>query len=262
MERSSTAITEDGDGRHALPDTISIKRWFAAYAAMYVGAAVPLAVLIAGQGWTWDDWLHRTAATFAATSPAVKLVGFGLYLSMCCTFCPLPTGWIVAGVATREAAVTGELWTTVLAVGAVGALGSTIANLNDYHLFTWLLRSKRIAKVRGSRVYRASAEWFGRAPFFILVVFNVIPIPVDVIRMLATTYRYPRLRFAAANFVGRFIRYGIIAFVTFWWNLGWIAVVALLGLAVVLGAGRVLPALARKLFARRAAALDGPEIKT
>jgi membrane protein YqaA with SNARE-associated domain len=209
-----------------------------------------MAMLIARQGWTWDDWVHQMAATFAATSATVKLLAFGLYLSICCTFCPLPTRWLVAGLATREAAVTGELWTTVLAVAAVGALGSTVANLNDYHLFTWMLRSRRIAKVRTSRVYRASAGWFGRAPFFILTVFNVVPIPVDVVRMLATTYRYPRLRFAAANFVGRFISYGVIAFVTFWWNLGREAVVTLLGLAVALGAMRALPKLARKVFPR------------
>ena len=67
------------------------------------------------------------------------------------------------------------------------------------------------------------------------MVFNVIPIPVDVVRMLATTYRYPRVPFGAASFIGRFLRYGVIAFVTFWWDLGWIAPVALLALAVVLG---------------------------
>ncbi|HUS47464.1 MAG TPA: hypothetical protein VM098_05065 [Phycisphaerae bacterium] len=248
MERSST--TTDAALVGSLGDTISIRRWFAAYAVMVVAAAVPMATLIARQGWSWDGWVHQTARTFAATSPAVKLLGFGLYLSICCTFCPLPTGWIVAGVATREAAVTGELWTTVLAVAAVGAAASTIANLNDYHLFTWMLRSRRIAKVRTSRIYRVAARWFSRAPFTILVVFNVIPIPVDVIRMLATTCRYPRVPFAAANFIGRFLRYGVIAFVTFWWNLGEIAVFILLALAVVLGAGRALLPAARKLLAR------------
>ena len=100
---------------------------------------------------------------------------------------------------------------TAAIVGAVGGAASTVANLNDYHLFTWLLRSRRIARVRHTRLYQASARWFARSPWFILVIFNIVPIPVDVIRMLATTCRYPRLPFAAANFLGRFVRYAAIA---------------------------------------------------
>jgi membrane protein DedA with SNARE-associated domain len=74
--------------------------------------------------------------------------------------------------------------------------------------------------------------------------------------MLATTYRYPRLPFAAANLVGRFIRYGVIAFVTY--SLGsqgkW-AVLALLGVAVVLGAVKAAQAAMRRI--RPAAANAG-----
>ncbi|HUS48025.1 MAG TPA: hypothetical protein VM098_07895 [Phycisphaerae bacterium] len=260
MERSSTATTERAPA--GLPDNVSIRRWFAFYGLLVLAAGVPMALMIRQQAWTWHDWAHDTARTFAGTEAAVKLLVFGLYLSMCCTFLPLPTGWIVAGVATREAAVTGELWTTVLAVAAVGAAASTVANLNDYHIFTWLLRSRRIARVRTSRIYEAASAWFGRAPFFILVVFNVIPIPVDVVRMLATTYRYPRLPFAGANFIGRFLRYGVISFVTFWWNLGWIAVVSLLALAVVLGATRAARALARRALGRPGGGPKGRETQT
>jgi membrane protein YqaA with SNARE-associated domain len=110
-----------------------------------------------------------------------------------------------------------------------------------------MLRSRRIARVRSSRIYHAAAEWFAKAPFFILVLFNVMPIPLDVVRMLATTYQYPRIRFAGANFVGRFLRYGVIAFVTYWWNLGWIAVVSLLALAIAMGVARLLRPLAYRL---------------
>ena len=133
-------------------------------------------------------------------------------------------------------------------VAIVGAIGSTIANLNDYHLFTWMLRHRHVAKVRDTRAHRAGVRWFAACPFWLLVVFNIVPIPVDMVRMLATTYRYPRRQFAAANFLGRFVRYGVIALVTYRWNLGWVAVVALLAMAVMLGAVRVVPAALRKLF--------------
>jgi membrane protein YqaA with SNARE-associated domain len=263
-----TQPTESLTAEVALPDGISVGRWFLAYAALLVAAAVPLWLLAMRQDWATESWLggglawrERLGAfadVFCTVSPALKLLAFAVYLSLCCTFLPLPTGWIVAAVATREAAVAASLSdnpavvaaVTTVVVAAAGAAGSTIANLNDYHLFTWILRHRGVAKVRNTRTYHTAARWFARAPGLILVIFNVVPIPVDVVRMLAATSRYPRLPFAVANFVGRFLRYGVIAFVTFWWDLGWVAVVALLGLAVVLAAGKGLRPLTRKLFAR------------
>ena len=263
-----TPTTETLTVEAAAPDGISVARWFLAYALLLLAAAAGLWLLAMRQDWATESWwgdglawrqrLGGFADVFRTVSPALKLLGFAVYLSLCCTFLPLPTGWIVAAVATREAAVAAALSgnpavvaaVTTVVVAAAGAAGSTIANLNDYHLFTWILRHRGVAKVRNTRTYAAAARWFARAPGLILVIFNVVPIPVDVIRMLAATYRYPRLPFAVANFIGRFLRYGVIAFVTFWWDLGWIAVVALLGLAVVLAAGKGLRPLARKLFAR------------
>ena len=267
MDGSSKHPAEALVARAFLPDAVSLRRWFLAYAAMLLAAAVGLWMLATRQDWAVETWWRPALplsarweafkSVFETVSPALKLLAFGVYLSLCCTFLPLPSGWIVAALATREAAVAAGLsgdpavvaLATTTIVAAAGATGSTVANLNDYHLFTWMLRHRGVAKVRRTRTFRAAANWFARSPFFILVLFNIIPIPVDVVRVLATTCRYGRAPFAAANFIGRFFRYAVIAFVTYWWNLGWYAAGALLGVAVVLGLARVLPALARKLLA-------------
>ena len=255
MERSSTRKFDPLAPDCDLPDDVSVRRWFGFYALLFAAGAVPLAVLISRQPWAWREWADHAAELFRQTSPAIKLLGFAIYTSLCCTFLPLPTGWIVAGVATREAAVAAgasgsdvvvALLTTLI-VAVVGAVASTIANLNDYHLFTWMLRHHRIARVRRTSAYLAAARWFAGSPFFLLVVFNIAPIPVDVVRILATTHRYPRAPFAAANFLGRFVRYAAIAFVTYWFDLGWLASAVLLALAAVLGGGRIIIALARRI---------------
>ena len=223
-------------------DTLRLRYWAAFYALFLIAAGLPMAWLMSSQGASLSDWLHHTKDAFRLTSPAVKLLSFTIYMSLCCTFLPLPTTWLVAGMATRAAAVAGDVWSVTLAVAVAGAIGSTIANLNDYHIMTWMLRSDRIAAVRHTKFYRASATWFSRSPFFILVVFNVIPFPIDVARLLAVAWRYPRGPFAAANFVGRFIRYGLVAFLMYQYDLGRNAVYFLLGLAVALAAVKVLPA--------------------
>ncbi len=254
MENSSTPNLISPLATPLPADGLSLRRWFAVYA---IWLAVAGGVLAAGvYGSDWSTWRHQPAQAFAEISPAIKLVAFTLYLSLCCTFLPLPTGWIVAALATREAAVTGDLLSTVLVTALAGALGSTLANLNDYHIVTALLRYHRIAAVRHTRAYHAAARWFAREPFWIIVIFNILPVPVDVVRLLAATSRYLRSAFAAANFIGRFLRYAAIAFVTYYWNLGWVAPAVLLALAAVLGTIRVLGSLVRKR------ASDGSRIGT
>lgn len=234
-----------------LPDNITIRHWFAAYGFFLLATALPLCLLLGGQQWQWTWRPEQLGRQLADMSSTIKLLMFVIYISLCCTFIPLPTGPIVAAVAMQGAGVTGELWSTTFIVAAVGAVGSTIANLNDYHLFTWMLRSKKVAGLRRTRLYQRLAGWFGRSPFFLLTIFSFIPIPIDVIRLLAITYRYPRLPFSAANFVGRFLRYGVIAFITFkLGDKGWLAVGVLFGLAVLLGLAKLLKPLAVRIFAK------------
>ena len=233
----------DNASAPATPDNIRLRRWFMVYGVYLLALAVPLGLLIAAEAMSLKEFVGN----FRTMDAAIKLLAFAIYMSVCSTFFPLPTGPIVAAIALAECAVGTNVWTTSLLVAGVGAAGSTAANLNDYHLFTWLLRSRRVQRVRETRIYHASARWFARAPFAILVVFNILPIPIDVIRVLATTYRYPRLPFAAANFVGRFIRYAIIAAVTYQLGeRGWISVAVLTGIAIILLAERSIGKLLRR----------------
>jgi membrane protein YqaA with SNARE-associated domain len=242
------------------PAEVSVGRWFVLFALYLAAMALPVALLLDDAGGSWKQLFLEPGKHTAPLDQGLKLLIFALYLSLCCTFIPLPTSWMVAAIATRQVALTGELWSTVLLVGLVGAAASTMANLNDYHLFTLLLRHRRIAPVRDSRVGRRAIEWFNKAPFTLLVIFNIVPIPVDVARMVAATGRYPRLPFAAANFVGRFIRCVILAGVCFLAGVGTLkATLIMLGLATVLALGRVLPPAIRKILLRTKAGHKGHE---
>ena len=241
---ASSLTTTNELAIHAKPDGISVVRWFALYAVILAAAGGSLAVLLSGQtGASLDSWA-QFKNSLPGMSQAVKLLTFAIYVSLGCTFLPLPVNWIVAAVATRTVAVGTGLWDTVLLVGLVGAAASTLANLNDYHLFTWMLRLHKVAKVRHTRIYKIAARWFDKSPFFLVAVFNVLPIPVDVVRMLAATHRYPRVSFAAANFVGRIIRYSAIAYLVYYFELSVeTAMLIMLALAAAMLLAKFLPRL-------------------
>ncbi len=224
-------------------DGVSVTRWFALYGALLIASVGALAAVLSERHWAPPGAWADAGQAMRSMPPEAKLLAFGVYISLCCTFLPLPTGGVVAAVAMRDVAVAEGIWATTLLVAGVGAAASTVANLNDYHLFTLMLRNRRVARVRDSRTYRRAQRWFGRSPFFLVTLFNVIPIPVDVVRPIATSCRYGRLPFALANFTGRFVRYGVIAYVTYLvstWrsDAGWYAAGALLVMAGVMAGGR------------------------
>lgn len=193
-------------------------------------------------------WEH----TLALTGADLKFMFFITYMSMAMTFCPLPTGVLVSFVAAQRGQfVHSDFWNACMVAG-FGALATTAANMTDYSLVVLLARHRRIATVRDTRTYKLAARWFAKAPFKIILFFNVIIIPVDISRMLAAVYGYSRVRFAAANFVGRFIRYASIVGVTV--LLGaehdWIGPVAFLAITVIIAVAKLLPRLWRRPAAR------------
>lgn len=239
MEKSPTEILEKVAVLREVSDQLSVKRWLLVYAAWLGALVVPAGVLLSGLPGEWRALFLRPGDFTAPSEQVLKLLIFATYVSVSCTFLPLPTGWIVAALATRAVALSQNVWITTALVAGFGAAGSTMANLHDYHVFTWMLRHRRIGRVRTTKLHLRAARWFARQPFALLVAFNILPIPIDVVRMLSATCRYSLRPFVAANFVGRWIRYAVLAFVTFQLGpRGGMAVIALLAGAVVLGLTR------------------------
>lgn len=219
---------------------IAVKRWFIVHGLLLLGALGATFLLLGESELSFAGWDAFTTSVRQA-SPAVKLLIFAMYMSVCTTFLPMNTGWLVSAVAMQSVAVADDMLTTVLLVASVGAAASTVANLTDYHIFTLLMRSRRIAKVRHTRTYEVAAKWFDHNPFLLQFIFNLLPIPVDVVRILAALRRYPRLAFAAANFLGRLCRYGIIAAITYHLaEKGYWATIVLFAFAVAVGLSRLI----------------------
>jgi len=233
MDESSPAKAEaDIEVRLERHEPLSFRAWF-----------YPFVLLMALLVWVRLE--------YGDMSRAAALAGAFAYLSLACTFCPLPTTPVILWAAGP---VEGHgLGIHPLAVATVGAVASAIASLHDYYLLTFLYRYKPVRRIRTTGLYRRVAAWYNRAPFATLATASFLPIPVDFVRLLAISEGYNRLKFALGSFAGRWPRYLVFAVAADQFKLGWQWVLGIAGATVVLGLWRGLPPLVRWIAVKRRA---------
>jgi membrane protein YqaA with SNARE-associated domain len=185
-------------------------------------------------------------------SEAAVLAGMFAYLSLACTFCPLPTTWLIVWAAAP--AEGHGLGLAPLAVATGGAVATAVANMHDYYLLTFLYRYRPVRKVRATALYRRAAKWYNRAPLATLAAASFLPIPIDFVRLLAISEGYSRWKFALGSLVGRWPRYLAFAVLADQFKLGWQWVLGIAGVTIVFGLWRGLPPVVRWIAAKFARA--------
>jgi len=194
------ALQRAAGNRVPAASSAQLRLWFAVY-LLWIGALVGLALLMfaryeGGDGSAAGLWLLALAA---------------FYLSLCNTLMPLPTAWIVMLAACEQLGLFESAALRVLLIAVVGATATMMANLNEYHVLGYVFRARLGERVRQTRAYRWAVRWFDVAPFQTLALVAFVPIPIDVVRFLAILRGYPRRRFAAAYWLGRCLRYALLA---------------------------------------------------
>jgi len=149
--------------------------------------------------------MFKTLAKHGATVPQSLTVLYGYFIYMClaCQFFPIPT--------LPPIAFAAKVFHPAV-VAATGALGTCVANLNDYVILGWLFRHQRVKKIRDISTYRKLLNFFDRYAFLTLASASFLPIPVDVVRLLAISRAYSFPKYVIATFAGRFPRYLLIAY--------------------------------------------------
>jgi membrane protein YqaA with SNARE-associated domain len=190
-----------GAGPAREPALSGTRAWFVFF-VLWMAAWAGLALWALNRSALGDEGLALRVWLFA-------LLCF--YLSLCNTFIPLPTAWAVLLAAAPDYALVETGWLRVLLTAGLLGLVTAVANLNEYHLLAYLLRFGLGRRVRRSSLYAWAVRWFDRSPLLILTVIAFVPIPVDVVRWLAIVRHYSRTRYAFAYFVGRGVRYLLLA---------------------------------------------------
>lgn len=153
------------------------------------------------------------------------MMSFFLIMSISCNLIPIPTYAFVLFISHDYA-----LWLIVL----VASAGATISALFEYNVVDFIMRFDRIAKLKETKHYQKFASYFDRFSFSSILIASSIPLPVDFIRIMAITRRYPKLKFLAATMLGRIPRFAMIAMMGSQLNHPKVIAVSLVGITLLI----------------------------
>lgn len=245
-------IPDAQDAGRLTPRPINLRAWFLVFIIWMVGLTCAA------------QWGLTASAEDSRTGLAVWILAiYAFYLSLCCAFVPAPTTWIVLLVASdfiaQQLGVQDHRLARIVVVATVGSFATGMANLNEYHLITFLLQYRGIARVRETKLYRTAADWFEVNPFLVLVAISLIPIPIDVVRWLAITDRYSRGKYFLAYFIGRWLRYTIWAVTAMALALKTWHIMAIQAALVLAALARIIPSIIRHVRSGPTPAPGKPE---
>ena len=133
---------------------------------------------------------------------SLELLFYFAYMSVACTFLPLPTPPMVMAY--------GQEFDPVF-IAFLGGIAFCISALIDYSLVTLVFRYEKIARIKKTKLYCKVERLFSKYAFVSLVVAAFTPIPLEPVKVVACASRYSKVRFILACFLGRTPRYYLLA---------------------------------------------------
>ena len=132
-----------------------------------------------------------------------KLAGYFVYMSLACSIIPLPTPPYVIGM--------GKIFDSWI-IALLGASGNCVAAFFEYYFITWLFtRTELQQKIETNKYFQRLAYIFNRAAFACILFTSFSPIPFDPFHFAAILTRYFLPKFLLAIFIGKYLRYYLLA---------------------------------------------------
>lgn len=134
-----------------------------------------------------------------------QLMGYFAYMSLACALIPLPTPPYVIAL--------GKVFHPGI-VAVVGAVANCLAALVEYYVIIWFFSKTTLQqRVETNPIFQRFAYYFQRATFACLIFTGFTPLPFEPFRLAAIVIRYNVPKYLLAVFVGRSIRYYLIALI-------------------------------------------------
>jgi len=162
------------------------------------------------------SWYRRlaTVVTLSALAAAGLLailmpgwrpvIGYFLYA--------IPAHLLISVLANEPALFAAAKVAPPAAVALAGTAGCVVAIVLDYALIGWLVNHRLVkTELDDSRGFRTAQRYFGRAPFALILISALLPVPFYPVKILAISRDYSLWRFAGALVLGRFPRFYLLA---------------------------------------------------
>ena len=94
---------------------------------------------------------------------------------------------------------------------AIATAGTIVASAVDHRVFVPVLDRVSSSRTMTSGIIGKMRGWFGKAPFAIIALSGMTPLPSWPFKAMAFAGGYPLGRYLAAVAVGRFPRYALLA---------------------------------------------------
>jgi len=146
-----------------------------------------------------------TSVTLLCSFPSqqsLELLFLFVYMTIACTFFPLPTPQIIMDYGGRFDPIL---------VAIVSAIGTCVAGLIDYTVITYIFKVEKFAKLKQTKTYKYCAWFYNKVAFISLVIAGFTPIPFEPFRFLAAVTKYNRGKYVLSIFIGRAPRYYLLA---------------------------------------------------
>jgi membrane protein YqaA with SNARE-associated domain len=132
------------------------------------------------------------------------VIGYFLYA--------IPAHLLISVLANEPALFAAAKLAPPVAVALAGTAGCIVAIVLDYALIGWLVNHRFVkTELDDSRGFRTAQRLFGKAPFALILLSALLPVPFYPVKILAITRDYPVLRFVGALVMGRFPRFYLLA---------------------------------------------------
>ncbi len=117
-------------------------------------------------------------------------------------------------------------------IAVIGGIAATLAGFIDYETINSVVKIKSVKNFySGAKLYQKAVKFFSKAPFLMIFIAALTPVPFYPFKFLATASDYPENKYLLALFVGRTPRYFILAYTGKVINIpNWILIVAFVAL--------------------------------
>ena len=141
--------------------------------------------------------------TIAYPGRVLDLLSYFTYMTLACTVLPLPTHGVVIDYAQR--------FNDPYLIAVLGGIGTSLSALIDYVLLVFISRYANMEKIKATLTYCRVERLFRKAGFATLLVISLLPFPLELAKVLGCVTRYNMIKFLVAIFLGRGIRYFLLA---------------------------------------------------